>query len=451
MIFNSLEFAIFYIIILVFLFIMPAKWRVLWLLAAGYYFFMSWNMINIVFLIFTSLTTYLAGRYLDQRKSKVLVAITIIANVAIIISGKYFGLIESPIGVSFYTLMAIGYIVDVYRGKREAEKNYLKYSLFVAFFPLLQSGPIERSTGLLSQISQYHEKRIWNIERIKSGFWLIVWGLFLKLVIADRASVFVEKVYGNYTAYGTVELLLASILFSIEIYCDFAGYSNIAIGLARIMGFDVMQNFKQPYLAVNIKDFWRRWHISLTSWFTDYVYIPLGGNRKGVIRKYINIIIVFDISGIWHGKSMNFLAWGLLHAILQIMGDIKNRHIRFRFPKVIQILITFIMVNVAWIFFAADSFTHALGILRQMLVFKCNFALMDMGLMKGDFIILIVGVLLVLIVDILRERGLSINGLIEKQFCLIRWGIYSLIILIVIVLGIYGVEYDTSSFMYIQF
>lgn len=451
MLFNSIEFFVFLITVLLFLFIMPKKWRVIWLLAAGYFFFMSWNPVNIVFLLFTSISTYFASRYLERKSSKGIVALVTILNVLIIVIGKYTGLIPVPIGVSFYTLQALGYVYDVYRRKSEPEKNYLKYSLFVCFFPLIESGPIERSTRLLKQINGIETINLLDFERIKSGALLILWGFFQKLVIADRAALLVNKVYSDYTSYGAVEILMASVLFSIEIYCDFGGYSNMAIGVARIMGFDVMKNFKQPYLASNIKEFWRRWHISLTSWFTDYIYISLGGNRKGIVKKYIFIIIVFAVSGMWHGKAMNFIAWGLLHGFYQIVGDFKNRHIKKRAPKMVGTVITFCLVNFAWIFFAAPSFSGAVGIIRQIFVATKTSSIFELGLERGDFVVLIIALIILAIIDVMGAKGISVVGFLNNRICVLRWVLYTTVILVIIVFGIYGIQYDTSSFMYIQF
>lgn len=212
-----------------------------------------------------------------------------------------------PVGISFYIFQAIGYIIDVYRGEIRAEKNFFKYALFVSFFPQLVAGPIERSKNLLHQIDVPQK---FSFERMREGLLVMLWGYFLKIVIADRIAIFVDKVYGNYMLYEGIYLSVASILFAFQIYCDFAGYSIIAIGVAKILGFQLMENFNAPYLAQSVSDFWRRWHISLSSWFRDYVYIPLGGNRRGKGKRYVNLLVVFIISGLWHGANWNFVVWG---------------------------------------------------------------------------------------------------------------------------------------------
>ena len=327
MLFNSIEFLVFFPIVSGLFFIIPKKFRCLWLLIASYYFYMSWNPKYAVLIAFSTFITYISGILMERANTKhgkqAVVAASFIINLAILGVFKYanfalqplsaigaiLGLqpIERrldlllPVGISFYTFQALSYTIDVYRGTVKAEKNILQYMLFVSFFPQLVAGPIERSGNLLSQIQRVKEINVWEFERVRNGFLLMCWGLFQKLVIADRASVLVNQVYQNYGDYGFLELAIASVLFAFQIYCDFGGYSNIARGAAQVMGFSLMQNFRQPYLAVNIKEFWRRWHVSLTSWFTDYLYIPLGGSRKGAVRKYLNILIVFMVSGLWHG------------------------------------------------------------------------------------------------------------------------------------------------------
>ncbi|MCQ2497578.1 MAG: MBOAT family protein [Lachnospiraceae bacterium] len=458
MLINSVEFLVFFPIVLLFLLIMPKSWRIIWMLAAGYFFFMSWSPANVGFLVFTTLTTYFAARYLEKKQSKPIVAVTVIVNIIIILLGKYFNLIPVPVGVSFYTLQALGYVIDIYRKKTAPEKNLLKYALFVSFFPIIQSGPIERSTGLLKQIQKYDEIQLGDLERIRGGLLLIVWGLFQKMVIADRAAILVNKVYGDYSAYGAFEIIIASLMFSVEIYCDFGGYSNIAIGIARIMGFDVMQNFRQPYLATSIKDFWRRWHISLTSWLTDYVYISLGGNRKGQAKKYIFIIIVFAVSGIWHGRAFSFIVWGLLHAIYQIVGDLKTKIFKRTadlkptgIVKIVKIVVTFMLVNFAWMFFAASGLNAAIDTIKQIFKVTRTSSIFELGLEKGDWIVLILAFVIVLIVDILHEKNISIKALLDKNIFVLRWIVYAAALLVIIIFGIYGVEYDTATFMYAQF
>ena len=489
MLFNSMDFLIFFPVVTAIFFIIPEKLRYLWLLAASYYFYMSWNPKYAVLIALSTVITYTSGILIQKctnvRYAKLCVAGSLISNLAILCIFKYINFIFTnitsllsalgftvtarrldlllPVGISFYTFQALSYTLDVYRREIKAEKNFFKYALFVSFFPQLVAGPIERSKNLLNQINRIEQIPIWNFERIRDGFLLMMWGLFQKLVIADRAALCVNTVMNHYYNYGFLEIFTAAVLFAFQIYCDFGGYTNIARGAAQVMGFRLMNNFKQPYLAVTIKDFWRRWHISLTSWFTDYLYIPLGGNRKGTLRKYLNIFIVFGISGLWHGASWNFIIWGLLHAVYQIAGDIKN-HIapplrakiasdRFHLTvvKTGQIAGTFLLTDFAWIFFVSNSFRSAIYTIRQMYTVFSTAGIYGIGLNKPNWFLLLSGIIILMIVDILHEKGMSIYEIISRQKFWIRWIIYVSLIWSIIMFGIYGKAYDASQFIYFQF
>lgn len=289
----------------------------------------------------------------------------------------------------------------------------------------------------------------------------MLWGFFQKLVIADRASLLVDNVINHYEKYGFLEIIIAVFLFGMQIYCDFGGYTNIARGVAKVMGFSLMQNFRQPYFAVNIKDFWRRWHISLTSWFTDYLYIPLGGNQKGTLHKYWNILIVFLVSGLWHGASWNFIVWGLLHAIYQIVGDVRKTIYKKRFfvnterqkkkRKICEIVGTFILVNFAWIFFVCNNLQHAIHVICQMFSVWQTTGILSLGLDKTNWILLLFALSMLLLVDVLHEKGKSVFMLVGRQKFWIRWVLYIGLIWITILFGVYGQSYDTGNFIYFQF
>lgn len=489
MLFNSIDFLIFFPIVTLLFFIIPRRLRTLWLLIASYYFYMSWNPKYAILIALSTVTTFISGIFIEKSEKpvskKLVVAASLFINLAILGIFKYadfalqtldsitrhlgLGTIDKrldlllPVGISFYTFQALSYTLDVYRGTIRAEKNLVRYALFVSFFPQLVAGPIERSGNLLSQIQTIKERKLWDYDRIRDGLLLMFWGLFQKLVIADRASLLVDQVYGNYADYGFLELTIASVLFAFQIYCDFGGYTNIARGAAQVMGFSLMQNFRQPYLAVSIKDFWRRWHISLTSWFTDYLYIPLGGSRKGLLRQYVNILIVFGVSGLWHGASWHFVAWGLLHAVYQVAGNVKGRivkrcrsqadeeaHPSFS-QKLGKGLVTFALVDFAWIFFAADSLRQVFGILRRMLtVFQVS-GVYDLGLDRGNWFLLVTAICILMAVDLIHESGKSVFALISRQTLWFRWILYLGLIWCTILFGIYGVEYDSSQFIYFQF
>lgn len=329
MLFNSYQFIVFFPFVCLIYFIFPKRIQYIWLLISSYFFYMSWDAKYALLLLFSTVVTWSCGLLLDklsnkqnkcnkkefgkyQKLKKTVVAANFVLVLYVLFWFKYFDFVLDtlnillnrvncslinveldvvlPVGISFYTFQALSYSVDVYRGDVKVEKNFLKYALFVSFFPQLVAGPIERSKNLLRQVNESHT---FDFERLRDGLLIMLWGYFMKLVIADRAAIFVDCVYSNINEYGGCYLIIASILFAFQIYCDFAGYSAIALGAAKVMGFELMENFKYPYLSTSVAMFWRNWHISLTSWFRDYLYIPLGGNRKGKLRKYINIMIVF--------------------------------------------------------------------------------------------------------------------------------------------------------------
>ncbi len=490
MLFNSVQFLVFLPIVALLYYLMPRKARSVWLLVVSYYFYMCWNPKYVVLIAISTVVTYLSGIGIEtmQKKhpdkdiyAKGVVAASFAVNLGILIFFKYFNWllgiagtalhlsIESPfsfvlpVGISFYTFQALGYTVDIYRGegKISAERNIVRYALFVSFFPQLVAGPIERSGNLLTQIEHIREKKI-DWQEIRDGLCLMLYGFFLKLVIADRAAVLVDYVLEGYTYYGFVELAVAFVLFAIQILCDFNGYTVIARGAAQIFGIRLMDNFRQPYLATSIRDFWRRWHISLTSWFTDYLYIPLGGSRKGAVRKMFNTMVVFLVSGLWHGANGHFVIWGALHGVYQnvaiVIQSVKDR-LGIRDKKMsfgirlLKTAITFILVDIAWIFFRADSFGMAFAYLKQMTTAYQNVSLLSLPYAWYDWLILIVAIGVMLTVDILHEKGYRIRQWIYSEGCGLgfRWIIYMTAFWSVLMLGVYGVAYDTSQFIYFQF
>lgn len=493
MLFNSIDFLVFFPIVVSIFFIIPKNYRYTWLLVASYYFYMSWQPKYALLIASSTIITYASGILIERYRKqdnplamKLCVAASLLSNLGILCLFKYgnFILVNLtafasalgiavtnrhvdlllPVGISFYTFQALSYTIDVYRGDTgggiRAERNIFKYALFVSFFPQLVAGPIERSKNLLRQIQHIEYIPVWNYDRIRNGFFLMIWGLFQKLVIADRASLLVNNVINHYQKYGFLELFIAAVLFAIQIYCDFGGYTNIARGAAQVMGFSLTNNFRQPYLAINIKEFWRRWHISLTSWFTDYLYIPLGGNRRGSVRKYVNIIIVFGISGLWHGASWNFVVWGLIHGFYLIINDIISKKHKQKqdanspnnpLTKFIQIVGTFILADFAWIFFVCNSLKHALGVITQMTVKLRSASLLKLGLDKTDWLIFIFSIIILFIVDVLHEKNISVFDLTRNQPIWLQWMLYLGLIWGTIMLGIYGFAYDASTFIYFQF
>lgn len=373
-----------------------------------------------------------------------------------------------PVGISFYTFQALSYTIDVYRGDVPAEKNPIRYALFVSFFPQLVAGPIERSKNLLRQIDDIEKLRLWNLDRVTRGLILMVWGYFLKMVIADRAAVFVNTIYNEYWMYGSCELSIATMLFAVQILCDFAGYSTIAIGAAKVMGFELMENFNAPYFATSIQDFWRRWHISLSTWFRDYLYFPLGGSRCSKARHYRNIMIVFAVSGLWHGASWTFVVWGLLHGAYQVIG-IATKSIRDELWKKLavrtdafswilgKVIITFVLVNLAWVFFRASTLEQAFEILAAILTDWNPWVLFDDSLFKSglslvEFRVLIIAIVIMGLADVVKlVKGQTIDEFLMNQNMWFKWVVMIGLICAVLVFGWYGPGFDPQQFIYFQF
>lgn len=498
MLFNSYQFLIFFPIVVLIYWAIPLRFRYIWLLAASYYFYMCWNAKYALLLLFSTAVTYASGIIINKIKSleieegkrtrymKLCVAFSFVVNIGVLAWFKYFNFIFEnvqkvfahigialsspafdivlPVGISFYIFQALSYTVDVYRGDIYAEKNFLKYALFVSFFPQLVAGPIERSKNLLKQVAEPHR---FDYEKCREGFLLMLWGFFLKLVIADRAAIIVNTVYNDYGSYPGMYLVVATVLFAFQIYCDFAGYSTIAMGAAKIMGFELMENFDCPYFAKSVSEFWRRWHISLSSWFRDYLYIPLGGNRKGTARKYFNMMIVFLTSGMWHGAQWSFIVWGGINGLYQIIGERLmpvrnklNKLLRLKREsfghKLFKVVTTFVLIDFAWIFFRANRFTDAFGIIKSMFSVRNWWVLFDdslftLGLDWKNFVLLILAILILLVSDIFKYKGIKVRRVIMRQELWLRWSLYIAAIAGILVFGIWGPGYDASAFIYFQF
>lgn len=476
----SIEFILFVGIVMTLYYAMPARFKSTLLLVAGYIFYGSQSGIYLLFLGGATLFTYGSGLLMEknmehQNKVKVIMAVTIFVNLFVLVWFKYIdfftgGRMESlflPVGISFYLFMSIGYIVDVYRGTVKAEKNLIIYALFVSFFPIILSGPIERAGNMLPQFKKTYLASIkFDTERIRDGFVRMLWGYFQKLVLADRIAVAVDTVYNSPESYGGAMIIVASLLYTFQIYFDFGGYSNIAIGIANIFGIKVMENFRSPYLAVSIADFWRRWHISLSSWFRDYLYIPLGGNRKGVVRKYVNVMVVFLLSGLWHGAGWNYILWGGLHGLYQMIGTM-TENVRAKVCKVLKVkkdsfslrgikkLITFFFVNAAWVLFRTtnmEQFVSVVKRLKNMQIWQIfDGTMYNLGLNRANVHLMVIGIIVVIIVDILNEKGIYVSKLIAKERLWIRWPIYLFAIMLILVCGMWGSGYNANSFIYYQF
>ncbi len=494
MLFNSVDFLIFFPVIVLLCLILPKKLRYLWLLAASYFFYMSWNAKYAFLLLAVTLCTYLAGLILPHcRRSftrRLTVAVCIVFHLGLLFYFKYFDLflntlnrmlsglhlqllersfdIILPVGISFYIFQSMGYVIDVYRNELAPEKNPFRYALFVSFFPQLVAGPIERSKNLLGQLKELDQKPLLQPGSVSGGLTLMVWGLFVKMVIADRVAILVDTVFEQFYLYGTVALLAGALGFALQIYCDFMGYSVIAVGAARVLGITLMDNFDTPYFSRSIGEFWRRWHISLSTWFRDYLYIPLGGSRCSRARKYLNLMITMGLSGLWHGANWTCIAWGLIHGIYQIAGDLtrpfrqklysalsaKTESLSFHLAQVCS---TFLLVDFAWIFFRANSIGVALSFCKRLFTKWDPWSLFNgeiytLGLDRPEFNILVVSVMILFLADLIRyKKKQDVVAFLQEQCIWFRWGAVMLLTLAILVFGIYGVKFESSQFIYFQF
>jgi alginate O-acetyltransferase complex protein AlgI len=481
MLFNSVEFLIFFPLVVILYFLVPLRLRIPLLVGASYYFYMSWRPEYIILIIVSTLIDYYVGRKIGKeikgQTRKIYLFISLATNLGILFFFKYFIFFNDsirsllylvninyistefnlllPVGISFYTFQTLSYTINVYRGVQKPEHNLIKFALYVSFFPQLVAGPIERSDRLLPQFDNKHSI---DYYRITDGLKLMAWGFFKKLVIADRLAALVNHVYSDPTSFTGIPLLLATYFFAFQIYCDFSGYSDIAIGAARVMGYDLMENFRQPYFAKSIADFWRRWHISLSTWFRDYVYIPLGGNRFGDGRMFFNLLVVFVVSGLWHGASWTFVIWGAVHGLLIVGSILGAKLLKAVFPNRlperksaivngIKIFGTFHLVLLSWVFFRANTISDAFYIIRNVFTgfeLKGGYGLNFGG--SYEIMITTIALLVLLLVDFLREKGLPANFLGSRPV-VIRWALYYVLLLSILLFGEFGI----TEFIYFQF
>ena len=467
--FLYLTFAVFFIISVICYYAVPKKlrWGVLLLSSLAFY---VWSVPYLIgYLLFSAVTTYFYGKWADKHKEHgtVLLALVILANLAVLLTVKFAPLagisILAPMGISFYTLQVIAYCVDVYKGKAEAQSNFFKYLLFVSFFPQILQGPIPRYNQLKEQLFEGHT---FDYKTVKFGFQLILWGMFLKMVIADRAAIFVNAVFPEYHLYEGTVLAVAAVLYSIQLYTDFLGCVCIAMGAAEVYGIKLQTNFERPYMAVSIKDFWRRWHISLSSWLRDYVYISLGGKRKGKLRRYINLMLTFLVSGIWHGSGLQYIFWGLMQGGYQVAGEILQP-VRKKVRNVLKIdensgfyvlwqrACTFVLITSSWVIFRSANLRAGLSMLKRIVTDITPWVLFDgtlyeFGIEARSFMALILCIVLVMVIEHFQEKG-NIREMLSQQHIIVRWSIYLGAIALVAVLGVYGPGYSATQFLYGQF
>lgn len=484
MVFNSFKFIIFFLAVYALFWILPRKLRRIMLLLASYFFYMCWKPEYAILILASTMVDYFLGLLMQKyqvRKNlkKILLGLSLATNLGLLFAFKYWNFFGAtfvdmgnligwqvtwfelnvllPVGISFYTFQTLSYTIDLYRGKIKAEKNFINFALYVSFFPQLVAGPIERAKNLLPQIRENINTKF---EEIVSGLRLVLFGFFKKMVIADNLAYFVNIAFdGSFDGSG-LAYLIAVYAFAIQIYCDFSGYSDIAIGLARLMGFKFQKNFDRPYFSKSVSEFWRRWHISLSSWLKDYLYISLGGNRKGKIRTYLNLMITMVLGGLWHGASLTFLFWGALNGLyLSIAKATKKYRDAFykkikapqAFVKYFQMFVTFHLICVTWIYFRAQTIAQANEIL--LLIVKSIVSLQIFNIVNLAQIVLanfnkstILAVLILIAIEIWSRQG-KINERIEKIPILVRSAAYCVIIFLILLFGVF----EASEFIYFQF
>lgn len=484
MIFNSLQYALFLPVIVIIYFSLPQRFRWVFLLTVSYFFYMCWNPKYAILLLLSTGITYSAALLMHNASGKNMKTFYLLANLAInlgiLILFKYFNFFNVtiaeamqllgvdyqplklnlllPVGISFYTFQALGYTIDIYKGKAMPRKHFGKYALFVSFFPQLAAGPIGRIESLAPQFDILQKP---DFERIKSGLLLIGQGLVKKVIIADRLAMLVNAVYDSPEKFSGVHFAVATLFFTFQIYCDFSGYSDMAVGSARILGYDLTINFRRPYLSSSISEFWKKWHISLTSWLRDYIYIPLGGNRK---RHLTNIIIVFLVSGLWHGANLTFILWGFINGLYQVAG-IKLKPYTTKVKAALKIkedspllilfkqLLTFALICFAWIFFRSNSIGDLLFILKKLFSFNSFFpdklSMAGLGMDKADLLVSFLLIASLMVYEYIQEK-VNLGAYLRQKPPAARWAVYAAVFIMIIIFGVYG-DANGVQFIYFKF
>jgi len=495
MLFNSLQYLVFFPIVVALYFITPRNRRWMLLLAASYYFYMCWKVEYVLLIVASTLVDYFAGMRMgaepDKPSRRKYLILSIFTNLGLLFAFKYFNFANEslryvfdqfnifygiphfdvllPVGISFYTFQTLSYSISVYRGVHPPERHLGIFALYVSFFPQLVAGPIERSHNLLPQFYQNHE---FEYRRVTDGLKLIMWGLFKKVVIADRVAAVANTVFNSPHEHTGPQLLVGTIFFAFQIYCDFSGYSDIAIGSAQVMGFRLMKNFDRPYYAKSISEFWQRWHISLSTWFRDYLYISLGGNRVGKTRWYFNLFITFLISGMWHGANWTFLIWGGLNGLYLIIETFIDRPRRAVMRmlklgptswgyKIPAVAVTFALTCFAWIFFRANTVADAFyiaghvtdglgGFLRSIATLDMpalNVELRGLGLSQRELVIAVLSIAFMEGVHFL-QRNHNMRSMLSNRPVWLRWAVYYALIAGIVLLGAFN---QSQQFIYFQF
>lgn len=477
MLFNAIDYWLFFVAIAGAHFLLPQRLRWILLLLGSYYFYMSWQPFYALLLASSTLWDYTLGRLIDasslRSRRRAWLVLSVAGNLGLLIVFKYWALLRDaaarvaeaagshwnvpelhvllPVGISFYTFQSLSYTIDIYRGKMHAERHLGIFATFISFFPQLVAGPIERASHLLPQ---FHRETAFDAERVWSGLQLALWGLFKKVVIADRLSLYVDAVYSNVGNHSSASYLLATYAFAFQIYCDFSGYSDIAIGCARVLGYDFTENFNRPYFATSLRDFWRRWHISLSTWLRDYLFVSLGGSRHGRGRTYVSLMLTMLLGGLWHGASYTFLAWGLLHGAILVAarvmeGPAARVHGFLRLPgwlsSNLERLVVFHLVCVGWVFFRANTLADAWEILSSICRDPLGTPFLDSTALGYGFL----GIAVLLLVEVYQHvhPETRVRDLIQRQILAVRWAV-CLAGIFAIILG--GVDSGTQ-FIYFQF
>ena len=469
-------FLIFAFLTLLLCYVLPLRLRPYWLLACSAFFYLSAGPRFAPFLLLSVLSTWAAARFLTRvKRKKLLLGLTLALNLGLLATLKLLPVLRTrlaagtllpliyPLGIAFYSLQAAGYLIDVYRGRIEAETRFWRYALFMCFFPCILQGPISRYEQLAPQLAEGHPLEYRNL---CFGAQLMLWGYFKKLVIADRAALLVDRVYGTPESYMGLAVVAAILLYTLQLYADFSGCVDICRGLARMLGIELMENFRRPLFSTSIREFWRRWHITLGAWLRDYLYIPLGGSRRGRLRRDLNVVIVFAVSGFWHGAGFNYLFWGLLHGIYQVVGsatlDLRDR-LWHRLglkeaPRLLRRLGCFLLVCFGFHFFRAAGLAAALRMAASCvrgfsLAPLRDGSFLTLGLDGADLLILGLSLLLLLLVSLWQERhdGALLRERLATLPLPLRWGIWLSGLAAVLIFGIYGPGYSRAQFIYMGF
>ena len=475
MLFNSFEFLIFFPVVTLLYFVLPGKVRWIWLLIMSYFFYMNWNAEYALLMLVSTAVTFLCSRVIVGTQDKRLRRGTLIAGLVINLGMlgyfKYTGMLLDvfnrvcgflglavqtpkvsillPVGISFYIFQALSYMIDVYKGKVKPERNFFKYALFVSFFPQLVAGPIERSGRLLKQVAVPHD---FDAKRVRDGLLIMMLGFFEKVVIADRACMYVDVIFRDWINASGAQIALATGVFMVQDLCDFAGYSYIAIGAAKVLGIDLMTNFRQPYFAHSVQNFWARWHISLSTWFRDYIYFPMGAGRGSKLRRSFNIMTVYTISGLWHGAALKYVAWGMLNGALQVVETLlpvyKPKHPKLH--HVLSVLWTNVLIGVTMLVFRAGSLSTAVKMLIKIPT-QWGAPWMNSGFSPMQGICLGVCSAILFAIEYIHEKRKTLTEMTDRLPYAVRMTLYLIAVMAIVIFGVWGPGYSAQAFIYFQF